>query len=88
MADAQAASAQLLVCRNSAAPNGLALRPYVLPVNQQVPGSPRGPARRWPPWRPLPARYGVALLPGTMPFAAPGTTRERLVHCRRCSPLS
>jgi predicted amidohydrolase len=72
MADAQAAGARLLVLPEFACVQWLSFAPPGLPVNQQVPWLDSLTGEALAALRPLPARYGVALLPGTMPFAAPG----------------
>jgi predicted amidohydrolase len=72
MAEAQAAGAQLLVLPEFACAQWLGFAPVGLPLDQQVPwlASLTEPALAA--LAPLPARYGVALLAGTMPTAAPG----------------
>lgn len=69
MAQAQAAGARLLVLPEFACAQWLAFAPAGLTLDRQVPwlASITGPALDA--LRPLPARYGVALLAGTMPFA-------------------
>ena len=72
MAEAQAAGARLLVLPEFACAQWLSFAPPGLPVNQQVPWLASLSGQALAALRQLPARYGVALLPGTMPFAAPG----------------
>ena len=72
MAEAQAAGARLLVLPEFACAQWLSFAPPGLPLNQQVPWLASLTGEALAALRPLPARYGVALLPGTMPFAAPG----------------
>jgi predicted amidohydrolase len=71
MAEAQAAGAQLLVLPEFACAQWLGFAPVGLPLDQQVPwlASLTEPALEA--LGPLPARYGVALLAGTMPVALP-----------------
>jgi predicted amidohydrolase len=71
MAEAHAAGAGLLVLPEFACAQWLSFAPPGLPVNQQVPWLASLSGEALAALRPLPARYGVALLPGTMPFAAP-----------------
>jgi predicted amidohydrolase len=72
MAEAQAAGARLLVLPEFACAQWLSFAPSSLPVNQQVPWLASLTGEAIAALRPLPARYGVALLPGTMPTPAPG----------------
>jgi predicted amidohydrolase len=69
MADAQAAGARLLVLPEFACAQWLSFAPARLPVNQQVSWLASLTGDALAALRQLPARYDVALLPGTMPFA-------------------
>ncbi len=79
MAEAQAAGAQVLVLPEFACAQWLSFAPAGLPLDQQIPwlASLTEPALAA--LGPLPARYGLALLAGTMPVAVPdgvdGTAR-------------
>ena len=77
MAEAQAAGAELFVLPEFACAQWLGFAPVGLPLDQQVPwlASLTEPALAA--LGPLPARYGVALLAGTMPMAVPGPGRRR-----------
>jgi predicted amidohydrolase len=83
LAEAQAAGARLLVLPEFACAQWLAFAPPGLGLAQQVPwlAATAGPALEA--LRPLPARYGVALLPGTMPFAQPGGEAGTSNHLNR-----
>jgi predicted amidohydrolase len=70
-ADAQAAGARLLVLPEFACAQWLSFAPPGLPANQRISWLASLTGEALAALRPLPARYGVALLPGTMPFAAP-----------------
>ena len=83
MADAQAAGARLLVLPEFACAQWLSFAPVGLPVNQQIPWLASLTGEALAALRPLPARYGVALLPGTMPFAAPGHQEGAPRHLNR-----
>ena len=72
MAEAQASGAQLLVLPEFACAQWLSFAPADLPMTQQVPWLASMSGEAVAALRPLPARYGVALLPGTMPFAEAG----------------
>jgi predicted amidohydrolase len=83
MADAQAAGARLLVLPEFACAQWLSFAPPRLPVNQQVPWLASLTGEALAALRPLPARYGVALLPGTMPFTVPGHQTGTPRHLNR-----
>jgi len=83
MAEAQAAGAELLVLPEFACAQWLGFAPVGLPLDQQVPwlASLTEPALAA--LGPLPARYGVALLAGTMPTAVPDPDGGPLRHVNR-----
>jgi predicted amidohydrolase len=83
LAEAQAAGARLLVLPEFACAQWLSFAPPGLPVNQQVPWLASLTGEALDALRPLPARYGVALLPGTMPLAAPGYQEGAHRHLNR-----
>ena len=83
MADAQAAGARLLVLPEFACAQWLSFAPLGLPVDQQVPWLASLTGEALAALRPLPARYGVALLPGTMPFDAAGRQAGPPQHFNR-----
>lgn len=72
MAEAQTAGARLLVLPEFACSQWLGFMPAGLPPNQQIPWLASLTEEALAALRPLPARYNVALLPGTMPFALEG----------------
>ena len=69
MAEAQAAGAQLLVLPEFACAQWLSFAPVGLPLDQQVPWLASLTELALDSLGPLPARYGLALLAGTMPVA-------------------
>lgn len=69
MAEAQAAGAGLLVMPEFACAQWLSFAPPGLPAHDQVPWLAGMAEQALSALAQLPARYGVALLPGTMPFA-------------------
>ena len=71
MAEAHAAGAGLVVLPEFACAQWLSFAPPGLPLNRQVPWLAEMAGEALPALRALPARYGAALLPGTMPFAIP-----------------
>jgi predicted amidohydrolase len=71
MAEAQAAGARLLVLPEFACAPWLSFAPPDLLLNQQIPWLASLTPEALAALGPLPARYGVALLPGTMPWAVP-----------------
>jgi predicted amidohydrolase len=83
IAEAQAAGAELLVLPEFACAQWLGFAPVGLPLDQQVPwlASLTEPALAA--LGPLPARYGVALLAGTMPTAVPDPDGGPLHHVNR-----
>lgn len=83
IAEAQAAGAELLVLPEFACAQWLGFAPVGLPLDQQVPwlASLTEPALAA--LGPLPARYGVALLAGTMPTAVPDPDGGPLRHVNR-----
>jgi predicted amidohydrolase len=83
MAEAQAAGARLLFLPEFACSQWLSFAPPGLRVNQQVPWLASLTGEALAALRPLPARYGVALLPGTMPFAAAGDQDGPPQHLNR-----
>jgi predicted amidohydrolase len=78
MAETQAAGAQLLVLPEFACAQWLSFAPVGLPLDQQVPWLASLAEPALDALGPLPARYGLVLLAGTMPVAVPepssGTT--------------
>jgi predicted amidohydrolase len=83
MAEATAAGAELLVLPEFACAQWLGFAPAGLPLDQQVPwlASLTEPALAA--LAPLPARYGVALLAGTMPAAEPDPDGGPVRHFNR-----
>jgi predicted amidohydrolase len=71
MAEAQAAGAGLLVMPEFACAQWLSFAPPGLPAHDQVPWLAGMAEQALPALQQLPARYGLALLPGTTPFAFP-----------------
>lgn len=69
MAEAHAAGAGLLVLPEFACAQWLSFAPVGLPLDRQVPWLAEVAEEALPALRALPARYGVALLPGTIPVA-------------------
>ena len=82
MADARAAGAQLLVLPEFACAQWLGFAPVGLPLDQQVPWMASLAEPALAALDPLPARYDVALLAGTMPVAAPDPP-DGTVHLNR-----
>ena len=76
LAEASAAGARLLVMPEFACAQWLSFAPVGLPLHQQVPWLGSLAAEALAALRPLAAQYGVALLPGTMPFAVAGPNGE------------
>lgn len=71
LAEAQAAGARLLVLPEFACSQWLGFAPADLALNQQIPWLASLVGTALSALRPLPSRYGVALLAGTMPFELP-----------------
>src|SRR5205085_10655614 len=69
MAEAKAAGAQLLVMPEFACSQWLGFAPAGLPIDQQIAWLSALTPAALDGLRPLPSRHGIALLPGTMPFA-------------------
>jgi predicted amidohydrolase len=88
MVEAQAAGAQLLVLPEFACAQWLGFAPVGLPLDQQVPwlASLTEPALAA--LGPMPARYGVALLAGTMPVAVPDPDDGSVRHVNRAVLLT
>ena len=76
MAEAHSAGARLLVLPEFACAQWLSFAPADLPITEQVSWLAALAQEAMAALRPLPARYGVALLPGTMPWARPGSKRK------------
>jgi predicted amidohydrolase len=83
MAEAQAAGARLLILPEFACAQWLSFAPSGLPLNQQVGWLASLTGEALAALRPLPARYGVTLLPGTMPFDAPSHDEAAPRHLNR-----
>jgi len=83
MAEANAAGARLLMLPEFACAQWLSFAPLGLPIEQQVPWLASLTEEALAALRPLPARYDVALLPGTMPFAVPGAGGVGTAHLNR-----
>jgi predicted amidohydrolase len=76
MAKARAAGAGLLMLPEFACGQWLGFAPPGLALNQQVPWLASHVVAALDALRPLPQRYGMALLAGTMPYAPPGDDRH------------
>ncbi len=83
MAEAQAANARLLVLPEFACSQWLSFAPADLPLDGQIPWLASLADEALAALRPLPTRYGVALLPGTMPFATLGPDGRTPGHLNR-----
>ena len=83
MVEAQAAGARMLVLPEFACAQWLGFAPVGLPLDQQVPWMASLTEAALAALAPLPARHGVALLPGTMPFALPGAAGGAAAHVNR-----
>ena len=83
LAEVQAAGARLLVLPEFACAQWLSFAPPDLPVNKQIPWLASLTGEALDALRPLPTRYGVALLPGTMPFMAAGDDEGAPRHLNR-----
>jgi predicted amidohydrolase len=83
MAEAQAAGAQLLVLPEFACAQWLGFAPVGLPLDQQVPWLAALTEPALAALGPLPARYDVALLAGTMPVAVPDPEGGPVRHVNR-----
>lgn len=68
MAECQAAGSRLLMMPEFACSQWLSFAPAGLAANEQIPWLAAMADQALPALKPLPARYGVALLAGTMPF--------------------
>jgi predicted amidohydrolase len=76
MAEAQSAGARLLMLPEFACAQWLSFAPADLPITGQVAWLAGLAPEAMAALRPLPARYGVALLAGTMPWAEAGSARR------------
>ena len=83
MAEAQSAGARLLVLPEFACAQWLSFAPADLAITKQVPWLAALSQEAVAALRPLPSRYGVALLPGTMPWPKPGSKRKATGYCNR-----
>ena len=83
MAEAQAAGARLLVLPEFACAQWLGFAPAGLALNQQVPWLASLTESALAALDPLPARYGVALLAGTMPFVVSDRQGGPVGHLNR-----
>jgi len=83
MAEAHAAGARLLILPEFACAQWLSFAPSGLPLNQQVGWLASLTGEALAALGPLPARYGVTLLPGTMPFDAPSHDEAAPRHLNR-----
>jgi predicted amidohydrolase len=83
MAEAQASGAQLLVLPEFACAQWLGFAPVGLPLDQQVPWLASLTEQALEALGPLPARYDVALLAGTMPVAATDPQDGTVSHLNR-----
>ncbi len=83
MAEAQAAGARLLVLPEFACAQWLGFAPVGLPLPQQIPWLASLTEQALAAVAPLPARYDVALLPGTMPYAVAGGVDGAVQHVNR-----
>ena len=83
MAEAQAAGAQLLVMPEFACVQWLNFASADLTIDRQVPWLASLTEEALTALRPLPARYGIALLPGTMPYMLNSKQGEAAQHTNR-----
>lgn len=83
MAEASAAGARLLVLPEFACAQWLSFAPLGLPLDQHIPWLASLTADALAAMAPLPARYDMALLPGTLPFAVPDPVSGAVRHVNR-----
>src|SRR5688500_13463164 len=87
MAEAQSAGARLLMLPEFACAQWLSFAPADLPLTGQVAWLAGLAPEAMAALRPLPARYGVALLAGAVPRAEPGPGRQGGGERARAGPL-